>query len=100
MNVKRFVVMTDDGRNFAIYGRSRIERDTASGAWKRRWAVLRRRCVDILIDTGFADLPFVRCEPKFLCCLRLRNTIDANAELLEGDPELKCWFIDKPYTNV
>lgn len=48
MNVKRFGAMAIGGRNLVVHNHSRFERDTASRAWKQRWVVLRRQCVDTL----------------------------------------------------
>lgn len=36
MDVKRFDVMTVDGKNLVMYNRNHLERDTALGAWKQR----------------------------------------------------------------
>lgn len=40
MDTKRLDAVVVDGRDPVIYDRNRLERDTAIGAWKRRWAVL------------------------------------------------------------
>lgn len=100
MIVKRFVALAVVGRNLVVYDRNRLERDTVSGAWKQRWAVLSRWCLGILVDFRFADIQFVRCEQKLFYCRKLRDTIDANMEVAGEDPGLQCWFLDKPYTSM
>lgn len=40
MDVKLFNATVVDGKNLVVYDRGRFERDTAVGAWKRRWTVL------------------------------------------------------------
>lgn len=54
--------MAVDGKSLGIYDRNGFERDTALGARKRRWAVLRRWSVVVLKDTRFANMSFVWCE--------------------------------------
>lgn len=51
-----------NGKNFVVYNRNHIERDIALGAWKIRWVVLSRYCVEFFVDTSFVDMPFVRCK--------------------------------------
>lgn len=62
--------MATDGRNLLIYDRNCHERDTALGTWQRRWNVLMRWCVGMLIDVMHADMPFVSCEQELLYCRR------------------------------
>lgn len=62
MDVKRFGAMEEDDMNFAVYDLICFEHHTTLGAWKLWCAVLSRWCVVILVDTLFADMPFVRCE--------------------------------------
>lgn len=100
MNVKCFNAMVVDCQNLVMYLRTRFERDTALGAWKRRWAVLHQLCAGIFIDTRFVHTPFVRCEQELMYCRQKRDAIDANMEVAEADPELNCWFFGKPYTNL
>lgn len=64
-DVGRFRAMAADGRHLVTYDRNRFERDTALGAWQRWWAVLIKWCVEKMINTRFADMPFVRCEQEF-----------------------------------
>lgn len=100
MDVKRFSALAVVGKSLEIYDRSSFERNTALGACKRCCAVLSWWCGGILVDTRFADMPLVRCEQKLPYCPRVRNTIDANMDVVEGDPELRCSFFDRPYTNM
>lgn len=45
-------------------------------------------------------MPFPRCEQELSYCRLLQVAIDAIMEVVTEDPELKCWFLDKPYTDV
>lgn len=54
----------------------------------------------ILVGTRFVDMLFGLCEQGLSYCRRLRDAIDANRKVAEGDPELRCWFFDKPYSNM
>lgn len=62
IDLKRFDALAVDGRNLVIYDQHCFNRDTALSASKWRWAVLSKWYVGILVDTLFADAPFVRCE--------------------------------------
>lgn len=64
MDVKRLDNMAIDDSNHVIYDRHRFGRNTALDAWKRRWTVLNRWCVGILVYTQFEDMPFVRREQE------------------------------------
>lgn len=75
-----------EGRNFVMYGRNRFEHGIALGAWKRRWAVLIRWFVGILVDTHFADMPLFWCLQELSYCRRLRDSIDSSMEVAQGDP--------------
>lgn len=48
----------------------------------------------------FADLLFARCEQEFSYCRRLRDTTDANADVVARGHGLRCWFFDKPYPDM
>lgn len=100
MDVNRFEAMAVDGKNLVMYDRCRFECDTALGAWRNRWAVLSQLCVEIIVGTCFADMMFVRCKQELSQCCRLRDAIDTNKEVVEGNPGLYCWFCDKPYTSM
>lgn len=91
--------MATDGRNLVIYDRNRHERDTALGAWQRRWNVLMRWCVGMLIDMRHADMPFVRCEQEFPYCRRIRDLLASDATVRVGNPDLEYWFFDKSYAG-
>lgn len=71
MDVKHFDAMTVDGKDRVIHDRNRFERDTGLGAWDRHWAMLSRRCVEILVDARFANMPFVLCEHGSSYCRKL-----------------------------
>lgn len=43
---------------------------------------------------------FVQREQKLTYCRPRRDAIDANVKVAEGDLELKCWFFEKPYSNM
>lgn len=49
MNVKCFDTVAASGKNIIVYVCSRFARDTPLEASKRRWAVLSRSCVEILV---------------------------------------------------
>lgn len=61
-DVKHFDAIAVDAENPVIYDRSHFERDTALGAWKRRFKVLNRGSVGTLVDNRFTEVPSVRRE--------------------------------------
>lgn len=100
MDFIRFDAMAVDGRNFVLYDQNRFVRDTALDAWKRRCAVICRCSVGILIDTMFADVPFVRFRQELFWSRCLQDAIGANMEVCNGDPEVQCWLFEKPYNTT
>lgn len=84
MDVSRFGAMVKDGQNFEVYSRKLFECDTVLRSWKRRWAVLSRQCVELLIHTRFAGMSFVCFKQEFAYCHRLRGVVDVCLEVLEG----------------
>lgn len=89
MDKKRFDAMAANDNNLFMNDGSRFERDPTLSEWKRRWPLLSRRCVMILQNTCFTDMPLVLCEPELSYYCRLRDAIDANMEMAEGDLELQ-----------
>lgn len=84
-DIRHFDAMAVDERALIIYDRNRFERDTSLGAGKGRWTGLGRRCVGILVDARFADMPFVWYTQKLSYCRRSRDAIDANVKVTAGD---------------
>lgn len=72
VDVRFYDAMAIDDENLVIYDHDRFDCDTVLGAWKRCWAVLSRWSLGILVDTRFADMPFVRCVQELSYCRRLR----------------------------
>lgn len=60
IDVCYFEAIAEDGQNLVAYDRICFECDTALRAWKRRWVLLSRWCVGVLIDTCFSKTFFVR----------------------------------------
>lgn len=52
------------------------------------------------MDSRFADVLFIRCEPELSYYCRLQGAIDKNMKAAEGDPELQCWVLNGTYTNM
>lgn len=100
MNVKIFDAMAVDGENLVIYDKSRFERDSTLNTWKKRWAVLSRWRVELLMDARFVDVLFVLCEQKSPYSHRLQDDINANMDVAVEDLEIQCWLIDMPHTNM
>lgn len=100
MSLKPPDAMAVDVKSLVMYNRNHFECDTGLGAWRRRLALLSRWCVRILVDSCSVVIVFVRCEQELCYCRKLQEAIDANMELAERYPELKCWCYDKPYTNT
>lgn len=98
LDVKLFETMAVDGKSLVVYNCNRFKRDAALSAWKKWWAVLIWPCVGTIVDTLLANMPFDRRKQKQPYCCRIRDAIDANIEVAEGDLELSCWLFDKPYT--
>lgn len=71
MDVRRFTAMAVDGCNLVMYDRNNFQRDTSLDAWKRRWVLLKKWGVRILIDVRFANTPFIRFLQEVLHCRRL-----------------------------
>lgn len=42
----------------------------------------------------------VRCEQELSHCCQLPVAIDKNMKVAEGDPELQCWFLQRPFTSM
>lgn len=60
MDAGRFVEMTVDGENLAMYDGNDFQRDTAVGVWNQRWVVFRKWCAEVLTDARFADMLLIR----------------------------------------
>lgn len=99
VDVELFRAMAVDGENLFVYDKNSLQRSTALGAWKRRWAVLRKWCAGIIIDARFADMLFIRCEQEILNCHTLWGAFDAKMEAKDGDPQLRRWFFQKWYAS-
>lgn len=93
----RFRAMASDGSSLVIYDRNRFKRDTALDVWQRRWSVLMRWCVDMLIYTRFADMPFIRFSQELPNCRHLRDALNLEMVVEDGDPTLDFRFCGKPY---
>lgn len=56
-------------------------------------------CRDICRHS-FVNMTFVSYEQELPYCCRWQDAIDAIMEVAERGPELRCWYFDKPYTNI
>lgn len=99
LDARRFSAIVVDGKYLVTYDRNSFQRDTAIGTWKQRWVVLRKCCAGITMDVQSADIPFIRGEQEVSYCCRLQNDIVAKMEVMDGVPQLWCWFCNKPYTS-
>lgn len=82
-----FSAMRVDSKNLVVYDRNKFQRDTAIGAWEKRWAVLQKQCAGISIDARLADMPITRCQQKVSYCCRLREAIDRKMKINDGDQQ-------------
>lgn len=99
-DVERFESIAIDGRNLVVYDRSRFERDTVMGGWKRRSKELSRWFVGILVDTQLAGMQFIRSEQKISNYRKFRYATDAYIMVAEGDLELLFQSIENPNTSM
>lgn len=52
--------MFSDGRNFTMFDRLRVRRDTNIDVWNRRWTAASQSCASIIDPVGRFDMLFVR----------------------------------------
>lgn len=64
VDVGRFSAAAVDGKKLPMYDRNNFQRDTAIGAWKRRWALLRKRSC-FSLRAGGVILP--RIARRYCC---------------------------------
>lgn len=99
MDAGRFSAMAVDGKDLVMYDQNNFQRNTALKVWKRCRNVSQKKCIGTIIDARFAVTNITQCQQEVFCCHRLRYNIYARIKVEGGDPQLQCWFSDKPYTS-
>lgn len=46
------------------------------------------------IHTRYADMPIIRVRQVLPYCRRLRDALNSDMVVEDGDPDLKCWFFE------
>lgn len=84
--VAPFSAVVKDGINLEFQDRTSFKRDTLLGAWKRNWALLRKRSLAILIDAHFIEILITKSEQKTPYDRGFWDAIEAGMEVEDGDP--------------